>query len=117
MNTRDISMSDPEPERITERKALVIGINAYTLKPLSNCLNDASAVHEALERMGFKSTLLRDYDIGTLKRGARSFVSSVDSGDIAFFYFAGHGVEAPVMQGGKWTKDNWLLACEVPKSN
>ena len=60
MNTRDISMSDPEPERITERKALVIGINAYTRKPLSNCLNDASAVHEALKRMGFASTLLRE---------------------------------------------------------
>ena len=91
MNTRDISMSDPEPKRITERKALVIGINAYTRKPLSNCRNDASAMHEALKRMGFTSTLILDCDIGKLLEGTRLFVSSVMSGDIAFFYFAGHG--------------------------
>ena len=100
-----------------ERKALVIGINAYTSHPLSNCLNDASAVHEALERMGFTSTLILDCDIGTLLEGARSFVNSVMPDDIAFFYFAGHGVEAAIMQAGKPTTSNWLLAREVPESN
>ena len=77
-------MSDPEPKRM-ERKALVIGIDAYTKMPLSNCLNDASAVHEALERMGFTSTLILNCDIGKLLKGTRSFVRSADSGDIAFF--------------------------------
>ena len=117
MNTRDISMSDPEPERITERKALVVGINAYTKMLLSNCLNDASAVHEALKRMGFTSTLILNCDIGKLLKGTRSFVRSVNSDDIAFFYFAGHGVEAAIMQAGKPMSSNWLLAREVPKSN
>ena len=111
MTTRDITMSDPE------RKALVVGINKYTSDPLKNCLNDASAVHEALKRMGFTSTLILDCDIGTLLKGKRSFVSSVNSGDIAFFYFAGHGVEAAIMQAGKPTTSNWLIARDVPESN
>jgi hypothetical protein len=74
-------------------------------------------VHEALKRMGFTSTLILDCDIGTLLKGERSFVSSVNSGDIAFFYFAGHGVEAAIMQSGKPTTSNWLIAREVPESN
>ena len=100
-----------------DRMALVVGINAYTKVPLKCCVNDASAVHAALQRMGFTSKLEVDCDINALLQATRSFVSSVKPGDIALFYFAGHGAEATVLQAGKHCTSNWLLASEVPSSN
>ena len=37
--------------------------------------------------------------------------------DTALFYFAGHGIEAPVMQGSRENNGNWLLASEIPSGN
>ena len=100
----------------TSRKALVVGINAYTRAPLRCCVYDASAVHAALQRMGFTSELILDCDIDTLITATRLFVSSVMSDDIVLFYFAGHGMEAAVRQAGKQATSNWLIARQVPES-
>ena len=40
------------PQRPGTRKALAVGINTYSTMPLRCCINDASAVHDALQRMG-----------------------------------------------------------------
>ena len=101
----------------TSRKALVVGINAYTRAPLRCCVYDASAVHAALQRMGFTSELILDCDIDTLITATRLFVSSVMSDDIVLFYFAGHGMEAAVRQAGKQATSNWLIARQVPESS
>ena len=97
------------------RKALVVGINAYSSSPLHCCLNDATAVHEALQRMGFASTLVTDCDIKTFDRAKGVFVNSLQPGDIAFFYFAGHGAEASTLSAGKYSSSNWLYARQVPE--
>ena len=97
------------------RKALVVGINAYSSSPLHCCLNDATAVHEALQRMGFASMLVTDCDIKTFDRAKGVFVNSLQPGDIAFFYFAGHGTEASILQAGRYNASNWLIALEMPE--
>ena len=97
------------------RKALVVGINAYSSSPLHCCLNDATAVHEALQRMGFASMLVTDCDIKTFDRAKGVFVNSLQPGDIAFFYFAGHGAEASTLSAGKHSSSNWLYARQVPE--
>jgi len=105
------------PLRPSTRKALVVGINTYSRLPLRCCINDASAVHAALQRMGYASTLVTDCDIDTLLNARRTFVDTLQKNDIAFFYFAGHGTEASVLQAGKPRTSNWLLARNVPESN
>ena len=105
------------PLRPSTRKALVVGINTYSTRPLRCCINDASAVHAALQRMGYASTLVTDCDIDTLLKARRTFVDTLQKNDIAFFYFAGHGTEASVLQAGKPRTSNWLLARNVPESN
>ena len=99
------------------RKALAVGINTYSTMPLRCCINDASAVHAALQRMGYASTLVTDCDIDTLLHAKCTFVDSLQQNDIAFFYFAGHGTEASVRQAGKHCTSNWLLARDVPETN
>jgi uncharacterized caspase-like protein len=99
------------------RKALCIGINEYTVKPLSLCVNDATSMHEALQRMGFHSQLVTNCDIDNFHDATRNFLNSLEHDDLAVFYFAGHGTESAVRQGRKFYTSNWLLAREVPSDN
>lgn len=87
------------------RRALVVGINFYEhVSPLFGCVDDAHAVKAILERHGDGSvnfdvqlltgtgptdTVLR----GQLKDYTKKLFS--DSGEIALFYFAGHGYIEP----------------------
>ena len=99
------------------RKALAIGIDDYTRKPLRLCVGDATAMHNALQRMGFDSQLATNCDIDGFHKATRTYLNSLEHGDLAVFYFAGHGTEASVRQAGKHHSSNWLLAREVPPTN
>jgi len=57
-------------------------------------------------RMGFESTLVLNCDIDDFLRATRGFVNSLLPEDIGFFYFAGHGTEASVLQRGRHTSSN-----------
>ena len=107
----------PTHEATGARKALVIGINNYSKHPLNCCVNDARKVHAKLERMGFDSNVYVDLTFQELQRRTREFRNSLSAGDVAFFYFAGHGVEAAVYQGEHWETSNWLLGRAVPEVN
>ena len=45
------------------------------------------------------------------------FCDSLCANDVAFVYFAGHGIEADVLQNGKRPTSNWLLSTDLPQSN
>lgn len=80
------------------RRALVLGNNAYAhARPLANPVNDATAVAELLDRLGFSVVLRTDADLKTMKGAFRDFVTSLpsapDPGSVALVYFAGHGVQ------------------------
>jgi hypothetical protein len=98
----------------------VVGINDYDKKPLSCCVNDATAVHAALLRMGFKAEhckLATNCDFDAFTKAKRAFCASLEKDDIAVFYFAGHGVQAAVRRGRKFETSNWLLAKNVPDTD
>ncbi len=77
-----------------EKVALVIGMGDYTSVPkLENALNDARAIAETLETVGFKVTLSLDSPLAPLMDTIDEFAFRAETADLALVYFAGHGVE------------------------
>lgn len=75
--------------------ALVIGNSAYEqLSALPNPANDARAVENLLNGLGFETMLSSDRDARRLARDLRDFVEDAEGTDVAIVYYAGHGIEA-----------------------
>jgi len=92
-----------QPER---RIALVIGIGAYQSAPaLTNPVNDARAVGEALRRLNFDVDEAFDPDIRGLTRAVREFGVKAQRADVAVVYYAGHGVQV--------ARENYLLPTDT----
>ncbi|MBX3532331.1 MAG: caspase family protein [Rhizobiaceae bacterium] len=76
------------------RVALVIGIDRYEhLRPLTNAVNDARAVEDALAALGFEVTSESDRDLRRFRRAIEDFREDGAGADVALVFFAGHGVE------------------------
>ena len=78
-----------------QKKALIVGINAYHNAPLHGCCNDADSVAQLLERNedGTPNFAVRkELDVPTLK-DLRKMLRDLFTGssDVALFYFSGHG--------------------------
>jgi len=85
------------------RTALVIGNGAYSFSPLTNPLNDASDVAEALKGAGFDVTLIKDAGVEQMREAVVAFGEKLTrNGGVGLFYYAGHGVQ---VEG-----ENYLLA-------
>ncbi len=82
-----------EVEVVSRRRALVIGNRNYSMKPLLNPVNDANKLAQALRETGFTVTLATDLNREALDGTVDKFVQSVQEGDTALFFFAGHGIE------------------------
>ncbi|HEV2508289.1 caspase family protein [Bosea sp. (in: a-proteobacteria)] len=84
------------------RVALIVGVGAYRNVPaLANPPNDARDLGAVLDRLGFETETLVDPDRLALEAGVRRLGQRARGADAAFFFFAGHGLEA----AGR----NWLL--------
>ena len=77
------------------RVATVIGNDAYGTAPLANAVNDAKAMAELLARAGFAVDIRTDTTAEVLSAAARDFGKLIARPQtrLAFFYFAGHGVQ------------------------
>jgi hypothetical protein len=76
------------------RMALVIGMGAYrSITPLDNTRNDAKAIGDTLERIGFSVTRLEDATQADAAAALEKFAFDSQVAEIALIYFAGHGVE------------------------
>ena len=76
------------------RLALVIGNNDYkNVAPLQNARQDAKAIAETLQGLGFTVTLKQDLGLSAMKSTLREFKATVAGGDEVIFYFSGHGVQ------------------------
>lgn len=84
---RDLTI-EPAPRR----KALLIGNNRYLKQALANAVNDASDLSASLRKTGFETELLLDADLRTMDMGIQRFVQNLTAGDVALFYFSGHGM-------------------------
>ncbi len=83
---------DFQIERAPQRKALVVGNNAYPKQPLLNAVNDAQDLAKALAPLGFSTKLLENADLRQMDLAVRDFAAGLQPGDVALFYFSGHGI-------------------------
>lgn len=84
------------------RKALIVGVDDYSVKPLHGCVNDAEDVSALLSRhddgsINFAVQLRTSKTDQINKSALKGWISDCFKGDeeIALFYFSGHGVIDP----------------------
>ena len=92
------------------RLALVVGNDRYDnlrmSEQLGNAVNDARAMKEALERLNFQVDIGETLDRNQFIDKLSDFSARLQPGDIAFFFYAGHGVS--------FSGANYLLPRDVP---
>ncbi len=76
-----------------DKIALVIGNSSYQESPLRNPVNDATDIAGTLSQLGFQVTLKTNLNHQQMESVIRSFGTQINSGDVALFYFSGHGTQ------------------------
>ena len=77
-----------------DRVALVIGNSAYEhTSRLANPVNDATAMRDALTRLGFDVVFRRDADEDAMEDALGAFEQMSAGADLALVFYAGHGME------------------------
>ena len=72
--------------------AFVVGINNYKrINKLKNCVHDAQAIRDILEKQGVEVVYLENCTISQLKEKEAEYMTYVKRGYAALFFFAGHG--------------------------
>lgn len=77
----------------TQRVALVIGNSAYKSAPLTNPVNDARAIAQALKESGFSVITRENTDQRGMLDALREFGDRLRDGGTGLFYYAGHGMQ------------------------
>ena len=77
-----------------KRSALVFSAEKYEfIRPLDNPENDADAVADTLEQLGFDVTVENDRNLKKMRRALDDFREDAAGSEVALVFFAGHGVE------------------------
>jgi formylglycine-generating enzyme required for sulfatase activity len=98
-----LAQPQPAPER---RVAFVVGIGAYQNAPkLTNPVNDARAISEALRRLNFEVDEIYDPSFLQFTHALRDFGIKAQQADVAVVYYAGHGVQV--------AHENYLLPADA----
>jgi formylglycine-generating enzyme required for sulfatase activity len=96
-NDRGIKLKSATSDSAGDSVALVIGNAAYkNATPLSNTVNDAVVMADALKTLGFElvgGKAQTDLDKGGLENAIRKFGEIMRGKRVAFLYYAGHGVQ------------------------
>jgi hypothetical protein len=89
-----LAFSLPTQTRAEKRVALVIGNGSYGEgAELKNPRNDAALMATALKRLGFDVVEGHDLDKRSMERAIRQFGLKLAGTDVAFFFYAGHGLQ------------------------
>lgn len=75
------------------RVALVVGNAAYRSAPLRNPVNDARAMRDKLQSMGFDTLYFENLQTRQVGAALREFRNRIRPGAVALFFYAGHGVQ------------------------
>ncbi len=75
------------------RVALVIGNSDYKVGPLQNPVNDAEDISGVLRTLGFAVRTKTNVNHFEMEEAVNEFVQDIQNGDVALFYFSGHGVQ------------------------
>ncbi len=97
-------------QAIAQRRiALVIGNDNYEqVSSLLKARNDARAMTERLNAIGFEVVLAEDLGRRAMSRAVHELEKRVEPGDTVLFYYAGHGVS---IEG-----NNFLLPVDIPQA-
>jgi Caspase domain len=99
------------PAWAERRVALVVGNDRYDElsadEQLHNAVNDARAVKVALEQLKFEVDIGENLDRKQFIEKLSDFGGRLQDGDIAFFFYAGHGVS--------FSGANYLLPRDIPQ--
>ena len=99
-----LSLTSPS---YAKRIALVIGNNAYdNVTRLEKAENDAESIGQALKGIGYSVIMQKNLNRRKFNQNMQLFLSQLEAGDEALFFFAGHGVE---IRG-----ENYLLPTDIP---
>ncbi|WP_456705924.1 caspase family protein [Bradyrhizobium sp. USDA 4452] len=95
------------PAQAQKRVALVIGNNDYRNVPkLQKAVNDARTMGDTLKQLGFNVMVAENLNRQAFSETLLAFDRTVEPGDTAFFFYAGHGFEI--------AGQNFLLPTDVP---
>jgi hypothetical protein len=98
------------PSSNSNRRALVIGNDSYKqISKLLNAREDAKAVAESLEKVGYMVTLKLDLTEKEMKSALRVFKSQINGGEEVVIFYSGHGVQLG--------SSNYLLPTDIAGEN
>src|ERR1700716_1107318 len=98
------------PAHAEKRVALVIGNNDYKNVPkLQKAVNDARPMGDTLKQLGFSVMVAENQPRQAFSQTLLQFDATIQPGDTAFFFFAGHGFEI--------AGQNFLLPTDVPAAS
>jgi hypothetical protein len=100
-------LAQAAPAYAEKRVALVIGNNDYRNVPkLQKAVNDARTMGDTLKQLGFAVMVAENQTRQAFSQTLLQFDATIQPGDTAFFFFAGHGFEI--------AGQNYLLPTDVP---
>ena len=103
-----VAISFAATARAEKRVALLVGNNTYQNVPrLQTAVNDARSVGTTLRGLGFSVILAENQSRRAMSEALLAFDKAIEPGDIALFFFAGHGFE---IRG-----QNYLLPTDIPE--
>ena len=98
------------PTSNSNRRALVIGNDSYKqITKLLNAREDAKAVADSLEQVGYIVSLKLDLTEKEMKSALRVFKSQINGGEEVVIFYAGHGVQLG--------SSNYLLPTDITGEN
>jgi len=81
------------PAATEQRVALVIGNGAYSSGPLKNPVNDATAMANQLQKLGFTVILKKNVNLRGMEDALTDFGDRLKRGGVGLFFYAGHGLQ------------------------
>ena len=103
-------LAQAAPAHAEKRVALVIGNNDYRNVPkLQKAVNDARTMGDTLKQLGFAVMVAENQTRQAFSQTLLQFDATIQPGDTAFFFFAGHGFEI--------AGQNFLLPTDVPAAS
>jgi len=106
-----VLFADDSGAAVSEQRriALVIGNDNYEeISKLEKAVNDADAVSKKLREIGFEVVTAKDIGRRGMSRAVRQFEKQIQPGDLALFYYAGHGFSV--------SGQDFLLPVDIPQA-
>jgi hypothetical protein len=96
------------PAQAQNRLAFIVGNDSYqNIDALKKAVNDARAMAQGLQRLGFQVVLGENLKRREFIERFNTFENSVRAGDTVFLFYSGHGVE---LDGA-----NYLIPTDAPR--